>query len=274
MSEITSKSYYAVIPANVRYDQRLCANEKLLYGEITALCNERGYCWSSNKYFAELYNVTKETISRWVRNICECGYIKTTLIYKEGTKEIKGRHIFISQEGIDEKIKTPIDKIVKDNTTINNTTINNNISSPSQVQEVKDSDLKIIDLRCTVDSPRELIIIKNFHSLFCKLRTKPGQPFTHKVLRKAKVSGWKKDLDAIMRIDQRSVDQIRDILEFLKNGKDDFWRQTIDSLSGLRNNYDKIVDKMEAEKLLTVKKTEEKTKEGVFQGNIKRITKS
>ena len=59
------RSYYAIIPANVRYDQRLKPNTKLLYGEITALCNERGFCWAGNEYFADLYGVNKETISRW-----------------------------------------------------------------------------------------------------------------------------------------------------------------------------------------------------------------
>lgn len=34
-------NYYAVIPAEIRYDKKLKANEKLLYGEITALANKK-----------------------------------------------------------------------------------------------------------------------------------------------------------------------------------------------------------------------------------------
>jgi hypothetical protein len=64
-----NKSYYAIIPANVRYNDNLTPNAKLLYGEITALCNEKGFCWATNSYFSELYKVDKRTISRWISQL-------------------------------------------------------------------------------------------------------------------------------------------------------------------------------------------------------------
>lgn len=119
------KSYYAIIPANVRYDKDLKPNAKLLYGEITALCNEKGFCWASNSYFAELYGVKKETISRWISDLADKRYIKVEFIYKEGTNQIVNRYIRINQGPIDEKVNTPIDQKVKENNTVINTTSNN-----------------------------------------------------------------------------------------------------------------------------------------------------
>ena len=89
-------SYFAVISADVRYDKRLRANEKLLYGEITALCNKTGECWASNKYFADLYGVTTQAVSKWVTNLRQCGYISVSIQYKDGTKEIDKRTIKLS----------------------------------------------------------------------------------------------------------------------------------------------------------------------------------
>ncbi|MGP1440814.1 MAG: helix-turn-helix domain-containing protein [Treponema sp.] len=158
MSEQINRSYYAVIPANVRYDKNIPANAKLLYGEITALANDKGYCWASNSYFAELYEVSKETISRWISKLEKSGYVNVQIIYKENTKEIIERRIYINgipqivnektyvqtddksntpidenintygqnnQDAIDENINTPIDENVKDNNTVFNNTINN-----------------------------------------------------------------------------------------------------------------------------------------------------
>tara|TARA_R110000765_G_scaffold136008_3_gene235139 strand:+ start:3711 stop:4358 length:648 start_codon:yes stop_codon:yes gene_type:complete len=74
-------SYYAIIPAEVRYSD-LKPNAKLLYGEITALSSKEGYCFATNNYFAKLYNVTKNTISLWVSQLNNQGFVSVELIKK------------------------------------------------------------------------------------------------------------------------------------------------------------------------------------------------
>jgi len=153
--ENNNPNYYAIIPANVRYDKDLTANAKLLYGEITALCNSKGYCWATNEYFAELYGVANETISRWVSSLVKKGYLISKIKFKNGTKEIESRLLKIvtpiddfvntspqkDQYPIDDFVNTspqkdqyPIDENVKENNTINNTNEYNKgnarISSP------------------------------------------------------------------------------------------------------------------------------------------------
>lgn len=91
-------NFYGIMPANVRYDKNLKPMEKILYTEITALSNKEGYCFASNSYFGELYEVNKKTVSIWVNNLEKQGYIKIVLIYKQGTKEITERRIYINQK--------------------------------------------------------------------------------------------------------------------------------------------------------------------------------
>lgn len=120
MNEENKVNYYAIIPATVRYSRELKANEKLLYGEITSLSNKNGYCYAQNRYFADLYNVSIETVSRWLSNLQKCGFIKIDVIRNEN-KEVIARYIYITaipycqknqypyyqknQEGIVENVK-------------------------------------------------------------------------------------------------------------------------------------------------------------------------
>lgn len=142
MMDKPKKSYYAIIPANVRYDSQVRPNAKLLYGEITALCNEKGYCWASNQYFADLYSVSKQSISAWIKELIDNGYITSDLIYKEGSKEILNRYIRIAVHPIQENLNTPIQEKLKDNNTSFNTTSNNtsnkdNVGQPDLVPVVE-----------------------------------------------------------------------------------------------------------------------------------------
>lgn len=119
-------NYYSVIPAKVRYDDRLRANEKLLYGEISALSNKDGECWASNSYFAKVYKVTTPAISKWISDLEEYGYISIEYIRKIGSKELEKRIIHLNEVltnvngGINKKLIGYSQKFKENNTSINN----------------------------------------------------------------------------------------------------------------------------------------------------------
>ena len=117
-------NYYAILPSTIRYDENLKPNVKLLYAEITALCNMNGECFASNRYFADLYGKSKGTISGWVSDLVKAGYVKIEYTYKKGTRQIDNRYIRIIAGAIPEKLNDLYDKSIKNN----NTSINNKLT--------------------------------------------------------------------------------------------------------------------------------------------------
>lgn len=133
--------YYAIIPANVRYDKNLPPNAKLLYGEITALCNQNGFCWATNKYFADLYIVSERTVTDWIKKLEDSQYISTEVLtkrYEDGTvKKIRNIYI-VGSYHIEEKpqnhievqfnrIEKKLHNHIEENFAYNNTNNNNTI---------------------------------------------------------------------------------------------------------------------------------------------------
>jgi hypothetical protein len=78
---MTKPNYFAIIPADVRYNKELPDKAKLLYAEITCLCNFRGNCWATNEYFARLYEVNTETISRNIQLLEKHKLIRIKYVY-------------------------------------------------------------------------------------------------------------------------------------------------------------------------------------------------
>ncbi len=109
-------NYYAILSAEVRYDNRLRPNAKLLYAEITALCNMNGKCTASTEYFCRLYEVSRVSIQKWLKNLEDNNHIKRVNIYKQGSKEILTRVITL--------VNTPSKEKLTDNTNINITNTN------------------------------------------------------------------------------------------------------------------------------------------------------
>lgn len=85
-------SYWAVIPADVRYHTALSPNAKLLYGEITALADAKGYCWASNEYLAAQFKWGERTVSRLIAQMKELGLLRIEMVKADNGSE---RRIYI-----------------------------------------------------------------------------------------------------------------------------------------------------------------------------------
>ena len=127
-------NYYAIIPADVRYDEKLKLGEKMMYGEITALSKKNGICYASNNYFAKLYNVSPQAISKWIKNLEKNNYV--SISYERDGKAIIKRNISMVSTQVD-RVSTEVEgginsglegyqqEIKENNTSNNNTSINN-----------------------------------------------------------------------------------------------------------------------------------------------------
>lgn len=140
--EYETPSYYAIIPAGVRYDKNLRDAEKLMYGEITTLTMKNGECWASNNYFANLYGVTPQAVSKWLKDLENAGYIEIS--YERQGKEIKKRIIKLggintALIGINTTFRGYQQKFKENNTRYNNTSIKENIKRKEPtLDEIKD----------------------------------------------------------------------------------------------------------------------------------------
>lgn len=183
--EEQQKSYYAIIPANVRYDKDLAPNAKLLYGEITALCNEKGYCWASNQYFAELYGVSVLSVKRWVNSLVNKGYVYRTLTYKPNSKEFDKRILSIDsgikidttsvQKCYDPSIKNDTSSSIK-NDTDNNTSINN-------TNEYKEKNIKKESVNSVIAEYTENKDLQDALHGFVEMRNKARKPLTVRAMK-------------------------------------------------------------------------------------------
>jgi hypothetical protein len=90
---------FAMIPANVRYDNNLSYFDRLLFGEIstntTIKDSHYWYCCEPDEYFAEAMDVTPTKIARGIKALQKAQYI---VIEKHGRN---GRRIYPTVKAYD-----------------------------------------------------------------------------------------------------------------------------------------------------------------------------
>ena len=196
MEEKNTPNYFGILPANVRYDKKLKPMEKILYTEITALANSKGYCYATNSYFANLYDVHKNTAGTWINNLEKLGYIKSRIIYETGTKNVKERQLFIVTP-INEKIDTPINKKIEDNNTrYNNTRYNNKkinkkekveIESVYKSKEFKKAFYDFVDMRVEI---KKVPTKRAMEMIIKKLEKVDNEELAIQMLERSIINSW------------------------------------------------------------------------------------
>ena len=151
---VSRPAYYAVIPADVRYDDQLPANAKLLYGEISALIGADGFCFAGNQYFADIYRCTPESIARLITKLEKAGYIHRELD-RDKSGQIVRRKIYLRVSAPDtqplnnivttsqQNCGEGIDKNVKDtNTSITNTEKENKKKKSRKLPQLTEEEIR------------------------------------------------------------------------------------------------------------------------------------
>lgn len=90
---IDTPNFFAILPSAVRYNPKLTARAVLLYALLTSLACADGAAYASNKYLADVLDVSERTAIRLIGELEAERYITTRYEYKNDTKEIARRFI-------------------------------------------------------------------------------------------------------------------------------------------------------------------------------------
>ena len=96
LEELELTGQWAIIPAAVRYDPNIPPNAKLIFGEIAAKTNIYGYCFASNQWFADRFQMKPDTVQGLIKKLETAGYIIVQI--DQHRINTQKRHIFTTQQ--------------------------------------------------------------------------------------------------------------------------------------------------------------------------------
>ncbi len=67
---------WCLIPPSIFNNSDLSDSEKLLFGKLLGLTNKTGYCWASNRYLADMFDVSERSIQRRIGSLEKKGFIE------------------------------------------------------------------------------------------------------------------------------------------------------------------------------------------------------
>ena len=255
-------NYYGILPAFIRYDATIPPASKVLYAEIAANLNFKGVFTASNELLAQLYSVTPQTISSWLKSLKNAGYI--FIHYPEDKNEM-GRQIILTEmigiaqidtskftdsenekfnafamknlikkiEGVYNNIY-PLDYHNNDSHNIYNNNIYHNNNYHNMIenmindnkQNIKESSCPKFKISSENENKFSEVALKSFDH-FTELFPEKMRPKTE-----AQKNKWLDCLDKLERIDGYSLQVVYFITK--KAREDEFWQLNFLSLLKLR----------------------------------------
>lgn len=267
-------NYYAILPAFIRYDNDLPANARLLYGELTALTNKKGYCFASNNYFAPLYGVTPQAVSKWIQALEKKGYITIEYIrensaiterriYLKDTAEVVARRNRRNAGDNDTdaaKQQTPLPEVPaqdtqRDEDAPKTTSQTEGVSTTvdryqRQVEGVSTNvdrgyqqKIKGNTTRVNITSLNDKAPALQLAQKLLALNRKLDDKFFCSALQ---LEQWADCISTLQRRDKRDYEEIAAVIDFAKS--DPFWQTIINSGADLQKNYTKLFLQMKNKK--------------------------
>ena len=135
------------IPVEILLNENLSDKEKIILSMILYLSEETKSCFASNKYIANIVNVTSDRVSKIISSLKEKEYISVKLKYKTDSKEIEERQITPVVENINRYSRKCLEAI----------DTNNYSASQKQLDPIGENDKDIIN------NIKKIIIIKATH---------------------------------------------------------------------------------------------------------------
>jgi len=75
-NENISPNYFVVIPSHILDDPEIDDSTAILFGRIASLSSNKGYCYASDKYLAELTRCCTREVKRRIKKLEDRGYVR------------------------------------------------------------------------------------------------------------------------------------------------------------------------------------------------------
>ena len=200
---------FIVVSIEIMHDVNLNQSQKFILAEAEQLSQLDKGCIASNNHFSELIGITKENVSKNINDLKKKGYIDIEIVAgsRNHTRIITVTNIVRPPY---QSSKTPLSKQQETKENKQSNTTSNKTIVPSS----------------STDAERLANYLLNNI-----LKINP-------TFKKPNISTWAKDISLAIRIDGRTVEQLKECIDWIYSNKGQFWQKNILSGKKLREKFD------------------------------------